>query len=293
MATYNGEHYINDQIKSILNQELVEVKMLISDDGSKDSTLKIIKDSYPEIVVTQNSPGTGSAASNFFKMVCDINFDDDFDYVSFSDQDDIWQPEKVNIAVQNLQEKCADLYASNLTIWNMSDDSYGTIFKSFPQKQYDYLFEGGSAGCTYVFTKAFALRLKDFINQLEYSNWEYFSHDWTVYFFARSRGFKVFIDSESYIKYRIHNSNVHGHLNSLSYNTIKEKISQVVNGYYQKQVSNFIKYLKPESKEYKIYKRFLGNYFERNFIIWKYNFNLMRDKKKFIIFALINLIKFK
>ena len=44
MSTYNGEKYIREQIDSILNQTGVEVELFIRDDGSKDSTVKIIEE---------------------------------------------------------------------------------------------------------------------------------------------------------------------------------------------------------------------------------------------------------
>lgn len=293
LATYNGEKYIKEQLDSIVNQKNVDVDIVVSDDGSNDDTLKVIKVKFPNIPFFVNKPGTGSAAKNFLKMVSNINFDEDFDYVSFSDQDDIWLPEKMHVAVNLLQKKNANLYCSNLTKWDTSNNQYSLLKKDFPQKKYDFLFEGGSAGCTYVFTRYFAKELQDFILTLDSSNWKGFSHDWLVYFFARSRNYGVVIDSNSYIHYRLHQENVHGHLNKFSWNTIKEKSSQVLNGYYQNQIINYIKYLDKNSEEYSIYKKFLKGYFYRNIVIWKYNTELMRDKKKFLIFALLNLLKFK
>lgn len=43
MATYNGEKYIKDQLKSILEQLNSTDEVIISDDGSKDGTMAIIK----------------------------------------------------------------------------------------------------------------------------------------------------------------------------------------------------------------------------------------------------------
>ncbi|MDM1063535.1 glycosyltransferase [Empedobacter falsenii] len=292
LATYNGKKYIKEQINSILAQKDVLVDTVVSDDGSKDNTVNIIKEFYPHIPVNQNFPGTGSAAKNFLKMVINLDFNEDFDFVAFSDQDDIWLSNKMSSAVKQLIENKAELYCSNLTKWDTSNNSLSELKKDFPQKKFDFLFEGGSAGCTYVFTKGFAKDLQIFLLNLDDSSWKGFSHDWLVYFFARSRNFKVFIDCNSYIHYRLHEENVHGHLNKLSWNTIKEKSSQVFKGYYQNHAINYINYLDKDSTEYKIYKSFLGNYFQRNFIIWKYNTHLMRDNRKFMIFAVLNLLKF-
>lgn len=293
LATYNGEKYIQEQIDSILKQDAVTVDIQVSDDGSKDNTLQLLRKKYPEIKITQNSPGTGSAAKNFLKMINDLDFKQDFDYVSFSDQDDIWLPEKMNKAIDLLEKENADLYCSNLTKWDTATNKFSELKKDYPQKKFDFLFEGGSAGCTYVFTRNFAKELQIFLLNLDSSNWKGFSHDWLVYFFARSKKFKVAIDGNSYIHYRLHAENVHGHLNKLSWNTIKEKSLEVFNGYYQKQIKNYIKYVDKDSQEYLIYKKFLGGYFSRNIMILKYNTELMRDNKKFLIFAILNLLKFK
>ncbi|AZB27489.1 glycosyltransferase [Chryseobacterium bernardetii] len=294
LATYNGEKYIREQMDSILNQQGIEVNVAVSDDGSKDKTLEIIKHNYPEILISQNIPGTGSAAKNFLKMVSELTIDDDFDYIAFSDQDDIWLPEKMKKAVEILQKENSDLYCSNLTKWDTSTGSLTELKKDFPQKKYDFLFEGGSAGCTYVLTRKLVFQLKEFVNKrLDNSDWNEFSHDWLIYFFARYNGYKVSIDSNSYIHYRIHDSNVHGHLNKISLSTIKSKFSKVLNGYHDVHARNFIEYVDKDTKEYTIYKAFLGGYFNRNKMIFKYNTQLMRDKKKLTIFMLLNLFKFK
>lgn len=293
LATYNGEKYIEEQIDSILKQENVLVNIYISDDNSKDKTLDVIRDKYPNIFIKKNNPPTGSAANNFIKMLVETDFEEKFDYVAFSDQDDIWLPKKLDQAVHQLKERKADLYCSNLTKWDMKTGEYSLLKKDFPQKKFDYIFEGGSAGCTYVFTKSFGQKLREFFKNLDISDWKEFSHDWLIYFFARSRNYNVFIDSNSYIHYRIHDNNVHGHLNKLSIKSVIDKFSKVLKGYHKEHIKNYIKYLGKDSEAYKIANDFLGNYFQRNKMIWKYNTQLMRDKKKFLVFLLLNFIKIK
>lgn len=295
LATYNGGKYIEDQLKSILAQKNVDITISISDDGSTDQTYNILKKYIEEdkIRFHKNQTSTGSAANNFLGMISRLTNENEYDYFSFADQDDIWFPDKISAAIESLFNFKSVLYCSNLTKWNTSEGSYRLLKKDYPQKKFDFLFEGGSAGCTYVFTRSFALELKQFTSNLDYSDWRGFSHDWLVYFFARSKNFKVVIDSNSYIHYRIHNANVHGHLNQMSIATIKHKSAEVFNGYYQNHLVNYIKYLDQNSEAYSICKKFLGNYFQRNYVIWKYNLQLMRDNKKFLIFAGLNLLKFK
>lgn len=44
MATYNGEKYIYEQVKTILNNLDENDELIISDDGSTDRTLEIVKE---------------------------------------------------------------------------------------------------------------------------------------------------------------------------------------------------------------------------------------------------------
>lgn len=291
LASYNGEKYIQEQIDSILAQENVLVDISVADDRSRDKTVDIIQEKYPQVNLVVNQKATGSAANNFLQMLVDIDFDEEFDFIAFSDQDDIWLPQKLNVAATKIEKQDIDLYCSNLIKWKMIDGSYSLLKKDYPQKKFDYLFEGGSAGCTYVFTKRFGKKLRDFVSVVDRTDWQEFSHDWLIYFFARNKNYKVYIDGDSHINYRIHNNNVHGHLNQLSFKSIKEKIKKVLDGYHKKHVVNYIKYLEKDSEEIKIYQDFLGNYFSRNKMILKYNVQLMRDKKKLAIFIILNFIK--
>ena len=53
MATYNGECWIEEQLKSIIEQKDVDISIFISDDLSTDNTLNICEEfqvSYPSII---------------------------------------------------------------------------------------------------------------------------------------------------------------------------------------------------------------------------------------------------
>lgn len=100
MSTYNGDRYLENQLDSILNQKFdnqkFDLKIYIRDDGSKDNTQDIIDkyvNNYPDIVnqVDKNNPNIGVKQS-FFKLLKLV----DGDYYFFSDQDDIWLPNKLD-----------------------------------------------------------------------------------------------------------------------------------------------------------------------------------------------------
>lgn len=293
IATYNGEVYLEEQINSILQQRNVDLNLFLSDDLSSDNTIEIVKSKFPNLKYKVNIPPSGSAANNFLSMIKSLDFSEEFDFVAFADQDDIWLPNKLNEAIIKLNSQSANLYCSNLIKWDEKSGELSLLKKDFPQKEFDYLFEGGSAGCTYVFRKSFAEAFRDYIKLVDSQDWQDFSHDWLIYFFARNKKYKVIIDSVPNINYRIHNNNVHGHLNKLSLKSVFAKTEKVLQGYYIKQAVNYIKLLEKNSEEFRIYDLFTSNYCFRNYVIWKYNFKLMRSKRKFFQFALLNLLSFK
>ena len=213
LASFNGVKYIKQQIDSILSQEGVNIDIKIFDDGSSDGTVELISSLYSSerIQIIQNEIPTGSSANNFFQSLQQIEeiYFEKYNYIAFADQDDIWLPNKLKEAVVILDTQEADLYMSNLILWQEKSYRKSIVNKSFSQKKYDYLFEGGSAGCTYVLSAKFVLKLKDIIKNTDNLYWKYFSHDWFIYFVARTNNFKVTIDNRSFILYRIHEKNTH------------------------------------------------------------------------------------
>jgi len=292
MAAYNGEKYIREQIHSVLSQVDVDLQLKVFDDQSNDNTIIEINSVYdPRIEIFQNEVNTGSAASNFILALLQIGNETlkAFDYISFADQDDIWFDTKLKSAIDELSRNDAALYASNLICWNSIDEQKIILKKSHEQKKFDYLFEGGSAGCTYVFTVQLALDFVSAIPRIDLKGWKYLSHDWLLYFYARLNSYKVYIDQNSYILYRIHDSNVHGQLNTLSLFALKGRLKLINEGWYFKQAEGFKSLLSPNSDEYRIYKWYSKNYFTRLYVILRYNFSLIRSPKKAFIFFMISL----
>lgn len=90
MASYNGEKYIKDQIDSILTQISPDDELIISDDGSTDGTLDIIK-SYgdPRIKLLNHEGPKGSTPNSINALMASRG-----DYIFLADQDDFWLPGK-------------------------------------------------------------------------------------------------------------------------------------------------------------------------------------------------------
>ena len=211
LAAFNGEEWISEQIDSILNQKGVNITLYINIDLSSDQTKNICMDfslRYSNIVILPYGKRYGSAAKNFFYMIKDINFNK-YDYISLSDQDDIWLPEKIQRAVSVLSTKKIDAYSSDvIAFW--SDGRRRLIKKSFPQKSLDYFFESSGPGCTFVLRRKTVELFKNFL----ISNWREINrielHDWLLYAYVRHSGMEWFIDDNPLMLYRQHEKNVVG-----------------------------------------------------------------------------------
>ena len=208
MAAYNGERFIAEQIDSIMCQEGAQVTLFISLDKSSDNTLSIIKrkmEDYKSIELLDYGIKYGSAGQNFFRLICDVNLLP-FDFIAFSDQDDLWLPTKLKRAIDQLKLSNAEAYSSNvMAVW--ANGSKKLIKKDYPQTRYDYLFESAGPGCTYVFKKNTFVQLQAFLLASKVNLKSMWLHDWLCYSYYRSRDHKWHIDANVTVFYRQHDAN--------------------------------------------------------------------------------------
>lgn len=100
LCTYNGERYLVEQLDSIINQTYANIEIIVVDDGSSDGTLDILQsyaEKYPNFKVYKNEVNLGYI-KNFEKTISLCTGD----YISLSDQDDIWELNKIDIMVDNI-----------------------------------------------------------------------------------------------------------------------------------------------------------------------------------------------
>ncbi len=98
LCTYNGEAYIAEQLKSILEQTRRPSEIVIFDDCSTDGTVAVaesilLADAHPQKIAWQinvNSSNVG-VSRNF----CQASEATTADIVFLCDQDDVWQPNKI------------------------------------------------------------------------------------------------------------------------------------------------------------------------------------------------------
>lgn len=203
MSTYNGEVFLKEQIDSILAQEKIDVHLTIRDDGSTDRTVEILKNYeslYPSKIRVITGENLGYKKS-FFELLKLAQ--PDYDFYAFSDQDDIWLPEKCFKAVSVLCEKQNDIamYVSAVKICDENcKELYTNDFSKRNQSLKSIFVRYSYSGCVMVFTK----QLKEMAQRLSSSipnNYMIPSHDFLVSTLAFYYG-KCYIDPKSYILHR-------------------------------------------------------------------------------------------
>jgi rhamnosyltransferase len=212
LATYNGARFIAEQVRSLAAQKDVLIRILASDDGSKDGTADIACRTASEhglsLEYLPKREPTGSSARNFYRLFLDADFEG-CDYVALCDQDDIWLDAKMSRAAWLLDHTGAAGYSCNsIAFW--PDGSEKRIQKNYPQRRWDYLFESASHGCTYVITTPIARRFQSFLRTGPTGLHEIQFHDWLLYAWARSSGIRWIMDDQYLIRYRQSDSNVLG-----------------------------------------------------------------------------------
>ncbi|OUM07349.1 glycosyl transferase [Pseudomonas syringae] len=235
LAAYNGMAWIEAQLDSILKQANVCVSVFISVDTSTDGTEAWCAD-YAQhranIILLPPAGRFGGASRNFFRLIRDVDFSS-FDYVAFSDQDDIWHPDKLERAVSILQYGTHQAYSSNvIAFW--PDGRRVLLDKAQPQTRWDHFFEAAGPGCTYVLNRPLADAFKASLT----SHWNEAQavslHDWYCYAFARSHGYRWFIDPAYSLDYRQHADNQVGANTGLA--SLITRLKKIADGWWAGQV---------------------------------------------------------
>lgn len=255
LASYNGEQYVREQLMSIVRQEDVDLHVFVRDDGSTDRTLEVVADVAAKTGMVTLLPvgnSTGSAAGNFLWMLSHHDLSG-FTHVSLADQDDIWTARKLARAIGQMGANGADGYSSDLISYSVTQRSVCYISKSDMQKSYDYLFQGASAGCTYVLSTALCSTIRQRLKHVASLEFKARSHDWLIYAIARSAGFRWICDDEAHIFYRQHAANVYGA--RTSFGGMIAKLSQIRSGWYRQNILWLHQFIESSEGESDILRR--------------------------------------
>lgn len=199
IATYNGEKFIKRQLESIISQLDECDEVVISDDGSTDATLQIVKSfNSPLIRVLDNKLKHGYTG-NFENVLNEAKGE----YVFLSDQDDEWAPNKVEKCLECL--KTYDFVVSDASIVGSKGEELEPSFFLLrsPKKGFlGNLYKFGYIGCCMAFKREVLNKALPIPG-----NHVLCSHDnWLM--LVASMFYKCIILDDKLVRYRRHGNNV-------------------------------------------------------------------------------------
>lgn len=202
LSAYNGEKYIVQQIDSILGQTYKNIELYVRDDGSKDDTLKALEPYEKSGRIHLEKGSNVGFVDSFFWLVEHAG---DADYYAFSDQDDVWFPNKIEMALERLagfDDNKPVLYFSNYDFYD------GELnFKAHREGQKPKMcFRNSMVDCVSLgFNSVFNKKAHDLT--VEKMPQRFTGHDWWMYMLCIGLG-EVVYDERPTVKYRRHNNNV-------------------------------------------------------------------------------------
>jgi glycosyltransferase involved in cell wall biosynthesis len=216
MATRNGAAHLDEQLASLLAQTHRLMDVFASDDGSTDATRGILEEWASRWTkgrfVLIHGPQKGFA-ENFRSLI--VNGAIDADYFAFCDQDDIWEPGKLEEAIAILRDRGSSMPAlfGSRTL-TMTEDGravgYSPLFAKEPSFR-NALVQSLAGGNTMVFNRQARQVLA---RASERSS--FVSHDWWAYLLVSGAGGHVHYTPKPLVRYRQHSGNQVGANTSLA-----------------------------------------------------------------------------
>ena len=228
LCTFQGGNHLEEQLKSYITQTHRNWNLQVSDDGSVDDTLAILR-RYKEFlgadkVLIKEGPKQGFALNFLSLTVSPLT---SADYYAYSDQDDVWEADKLERAVawlQTIAPKVPALYCSRTRIIDHQGRSVGMspLFRE-PPSFANALVQNIGGGNTMVFNET----ARKLITESLVGN-QTVSHDWWAYIVISAFGGELYYDTYPSVRYRQHSTNLIGSNHSLYARLFR--IRMLVNG---------------------------------------------------------------
>jgi rhamnosyltransferase len=217
LASFNGASFLSAQLDSLITQSESQWKLLIRDDGSTDNTLNIIKDYQQKDdriqLLDQTQGVSGSALANFSTLLSEA-YKQGTDYVFCCDQDDVWEPEKLQLMLARLKqlegkEKAPSLLHHDLAVVNETlepiADSFINMMQLQPSDEHNpqrLISRNEVTGCAMACNRALLKIALPISSQAV-------MHDWWLALCAGYFGRLAFMP-DTLVKYRQHSANTIG-----------------------------------------------------------------------------------
>jgi len=216
LATYQGERYLAAQLDSLAAQHHRRWRLIVSDDGSTDRTLDVVRrfaDRHPgrDIEIRQG-PRQGSTR-NFLSMIEAVG---PGEALAWCDQDDVWLPNRLSLGIAALSAGHARpeagrgaLHVTRTTICAEDLQPLGPApLYTRPPSFANALVQACTPGNTMLVDPAGVAHLK--VAQPGATAAGLISHDWWSYQVISGAGGLVIRDPAQTVLYRQHRGNVMG-----------------------------------------------------------------------------------
>lgn len=236
LSTYNGEKYLREQLDSLFIQDC-PIQLLVRDDGSTDGTLSILEEYSEKYSEMQFIKGENVGFYKSYNLLMSEHIVDQFEWIAFCDQDDVWLPDKISSAVKMMKDgynpTIPTMYCSNLTMVDENLNKLRMMHKpSLKWTKESILVQNPATGCTVVFNQAAAALYRRGIDL------PMVAHDYSMLLACAYMG-KVVYDNGSYIQYRQHGKNAIGGGSKGVFVGIKDILSDLFKPKPQKRVEWF------------------------------------------------------
>ena len=204
LTTHNSEKFLAEQLDSLALQTLGEFELLVSDDCSVDSTLKILakyKPRFYKMTVFTHAEPLGFVR-NFEFLMTKV----ESEYFALCDHDDVWLPDKLERCLNKLMEKDCALSYCDLAVTdeklNVKSISMQRLNNSVSKTKFSDL----SAVFLYNIVTGCTIVAKSSIIPLALPIPDGITHDWWLSLIAAQSGGICYVD-EPLILYRQHEGN--------------------------------------------------------------------------------------
>lgn len=148
MPAFNMQKFIEEAIRSVINQTFTDWELLVIDDCSDDSTCSIVErlaaeDERITLIKNENNIGV-AAARNRGLDLCRGS------YVAFLDSDDVWHSEKLETQLKLIKNTGADICYSSYSLVDVTNEKVREDYLVPQQVKYEELLKENVIGCSTV-----------------------------------------------------------------------------------------------------------------------------------------------
>lgn len=210
LATHNGAAFLDEQLRSLAAQTHASIDIWVSDDGSTDGTLSILSDwrgHWKKGAFNVCDGPQSGFAENFRALISNDAIEADF--YAFCDQDDLWEENKLETALDWMRTQDASqplLFCSRTLTISEAGAPIGMspLFARKPSFR-NALVQSIAGGNTMVLNRA----ARDLVARAS-RRARFVSHDWWCYLLVTGADGRVRYCPEPLVRYRQHTENLVG-----------------------------------------------------------------------------------